>query len=131
MSGARQGLFRSTDGGAQWTALDTGIASPNVQVVAADPLIGGTVYVGIFLNNLLKSTDGGRTWTRLVVDTSPRASVFTLAFNPLRSQTLYAGSYSLLARTQDGGATWAYTGTEKAGAIAVDPSNPSIVYAGR
>ena len=129
--GSSQGLFKSTDSGVQWTALDTGVASKDLQVVAADPFTSGTVYAGISQNNLLKSTDAGRTWTKLVVDTAPRASVFTLAFDPVHAGTVYAGSYSALARTQNGGATWAYAGTDKAGAIAVDPSNPSIVYAGR
>ena len=129
--GAAQGIFKSTDGGDQWTRLDTGFPSVEVEAVAVDPFATGTVYAGTALNNLLKSTDGGRTWTKLVVDTSPRATVFTLALDPLHSQTMYAGSYSALARTQNGGATWAYAGTDKAGAIAVDPSNPSIVYAGR
>jgi len=125
------GIFKSTNGGTQWTAITTGLPSLAVGTVLPDPFTAGTVYATGFGNNLLKSTDGGRTWAAIGVDSSPRHTIFTLAFDPSRPNVMYAGSYSALARTQDGGASWAYSGTDKAAAVAVDPVNPSIVYAGR
>ena len=121
------GLFKTTDGGAQWASID----SSAFDLVAVDPFNSRTLYAARSLENLVRSGDGGQTWGKIAVDTSPRHTVFSLAFDPRRPQGLYVGSYSALARSQDGGASWAYAGTQKARAIAVDPLNPSTVYAGR
>jgi glucose/arabinose dehydrogenase/photosystem II stability/assembly factor-like uncharacterized protein len=121
------GLFKTTDGGVQWTS----IASSAFDLVAVDPFNSRTLYAARSLENLQRSGDGGQTWGKIAVDTSPRHTVLSLAIDPGRPQKLYVGSYSALARTEDGGASWAYTGTQKARAIAVDPLNPSTVYAGR
>jgi glucose/arabinose dehydrogenase len=121
------GLFKTIDGGAQWTAIDPSIFS----IVAVDPFDSRTLYAARPGDNLFKSTDGGHSWAKIAVDTSPRHTIVSLAIDPARPQRLYAGSYSTIARTLDGGASWAYAGTDKASAIAVDPLNPSIVYAGR
>src|SRR5439155_563371 len=83
--------------------------------------IAVTVYAGGSGNNLFKSTDGGRSWATIAADTSVRATVSSLAFDPLHAQSLYAGVYSTIARTQDGGATWAYGGPSNVVAIAVYP----------
>jgi glucose/arabinose dehydrogenase/photosystem II stability/assembly factor-like uncharacterized protein len=124
-----KGVFKSTDGGAHWNAINTGLGSVGVNVVAADPFMPHTVWAGT-TGNLFKSSDGGNSWTRIAADTFFRPSVFSLAFDPVRPQSIYAGVTGTIGRTQDGGTTWAYGGPAEATAIAVDPSNPLTVYAG-
>src|SRR5207244_11670334 len=40
------GVFKSTNGGARWTAVNTGLTNVNVLALAIDPLVPSTVYVG-------------------------------------------------------------------------------------
>jgi hypothetical protein len=66
-----QGVFRSTDGGASWTASTTGLNPPNspflvapdlgVLRIVADPVRPGTLYCSTTYD-LFRSTDGGQTW---------------------------------------------------------------------
>src|SRR2546430_15489671 len=101
-----------------------------LEVVAADPFIAGTVYAGGSGNNLFKSTDGGRSWATIAADTSVRATVSSLAFDPLHAQSLYAGVYSTIARTQDGGATWGYGGPRHDVGVAGEPPKTPTGYSG-
>jgi len=130
-SGGERGLYKTTDGGATWTAVlsispDTGISdvvfdpkNPNVLFASAyqrrravGQMIGGGPEGGIF-----KSTNAGRTWTKLTkglpagdmgrvglaVDgrKSP-AAVFAI----VDAKREEAGFY----RSDDGGVTWTRIG---------------------
>ncbi|HXR80368.1 MAG TPA: hypothetical protein VN763_05595, partial [Saprospiraceae bacterium] len=80
--GVSGGIFRSTDGGANWTKVTPANEVHNVSSVAQDPrpgnqdtwYAGGGEYVGSSTDasgagylayGVLKSTDNGATWTRL------------------------------------------------------------------
>ena len=78
---ASMGMFKSTDGGATWTAINTGIdltpgARETISAIAIDPantqqiFVSRGVWVGTstveyFPTGLLASRDGGSTWTAL------------------------------------------------------------------
>lgn len=77
-----------------------------------------------------KSTNRGRSWTRLTPTTNNMNRQFLSLGYDYRSNTLYAGSHgSGIARSTDGGASWAYFNTGlPSGAliipqIEIDPAN--------
>lgn len=147
---AQGGVWKSDDGGIHWHSIfdDQPVASiGSIAVAASDPNV---VYVGSGEANIrgnvipgegiFRSTDAGKTWTQvwkqvgqigqMAID--PRSSeiafaaVLGHAFGPNPERGVY--------RTTDGGATWKrvlfkddQTG---ASAVAIDPNNPRIVFAG-
>ena len=40
------GVFKSTDGGGSWSAINTGLTNPFVRALAVDPLTPTTLYAG-------------------------------------------------------------------------------------
>src|SRR5437867_5515070 len=59
------GLFKSTDGGANWSA--TGLTNIYVSALAIDPVTTTTLYAGTLPyagtdGGVFKSTDGGASW---------------------------------------------------------------------
>jgi photosystem II stability/assembly factor-like uncharacterized protein len=78
------GLFKTVDGGANWTALNATLNA----FIAIDPINPAILYVSSTTSGLFRSTDGGNTFTQLT--TSPNTISWPVAINPLTTTTLYA-----------------------------------------
>src|SRR5436189_276047 len=82
------GVFKSTNGGGSWSAVNTGLtdnnASRNVAALTIAPQIPTTLYAGTG-GGLFKSTNGGGNWSAL---NSGLGGL--LAIDPQRPATLYA-----------------------------------------
>lgn len=69
--GGRPGLYRSTDGGDTFDALDTGlgpdcpIGVPRITNVVIDPVDPDELWMGVEVDGVYHSTDGGDTWEHL------------------------------------------------------------------
>jgi photosystem II stability/assembly factor-like uncharacterized protein len=81
--------------------------------------------------NLYKSTDGGVTWKSLMW---AYVHYWSLAIDPLRPTTLYAGTNGGLYKSTDGGETWSAANRGLPGptvrVLAMDPGRPMTLYAG-
>jgi photosystem II stability/assembly factor-like uncharacterized protein len=141
-AGENNGIEKSVDGGVTWTALPA-LSVPYFAVVV-DPLHPATVYASSDMG-VAKTTDGGMTWTVLPSSGLPGAAhLGNLAIDPRAPGTLYASEgFSPtppaitglgIYKTIDGGATWtAITsgpGATYVYALAIDPTNSAVIYAG-
>jgi photosystem II stability/assembly factor-like uncharacterized protein len=147
---ASGGVWKSEDGGGSWKPVFDEQPVSSIGSIAIAPSDPNVVYVGsgeanirgnvAAGNGIYKSTDGGKTWshvwtqegqigTMVVHPKNPDiafAAVLGHAFGPNPERGVY--------RTTDGGKTWkqvlkkdADTGASD---VALDPSNPEIVFAG-
>ncbi len=124
-------ILRSTDAGANWTAIQNGLP-PSLGHLAIDPLQAGTVYTAASNGDVYKTVDGGNTWT-LVSSAFHARTVEWLAAAP--SGSLYAAvRYDNVYVSEDGGQTWSPLGnsTEPLSftALVADPDDDCRVYAG-
>jgi photosystem II stability/assembly factor-like uncharacterized protein len=125
--GVSGGLFKSTDGGANWRPVDDQMSNLIVSWIAIGP--DGAIYVatgeglaqpsGINYNTgsigggIFKSTDNGNTFT-LLPSTKPTpnnpsaefAIVNSIAVDPNNPNRIYAGTSRGLRVSEDGGQTW-------------------------
>lgn len=109
-------VWRSTNAGATWQEISTGLPKRYVTSVAADPVDANTIYAtfsgfGQDLHDphVFRSTDRGATWQ----DASgnlPDAPVNDLVADPLLPGTLYVGTDLGVFVTRNHGATWAPLG---------------------
>lgn len=127
------GVYKSTDGGTTWSAINSGLpALPMVNALALDPLSSSTLYAGT-ISGLFKSLDGGNTWNSVGSPLNNDA-VVALAINPQDSSTLYVSTNgSGVFESSDGGATWSAINVGlPANAIvwqlAIDPQPPFTLY---
>ena len=123
-------LFRSDDGGVNWTDVSPpGVTSGNdVTEIAVAPTSEAVVYAGG--SGLTKSIDGGRTWTPAESGLPAESAVSAIAVDPGLPTTVYAGTSNGLYRSPDAGAHWQPTTVSgEVTSIAVDPAGSSTVYA--
>ena len=57
------GVFKSTDGGGSWSAVNDRPDHPSVYALAIDPQTPATLYAGTWEGGVFKSTDGGESWS--------------------------------------------------------------------
>ncbi len=129
----RSGLLGAETGAAgvnRWTT--GGPAGGDILSLAIDPETPSTLYAGGW--GLFRSTDGGESWLEL--DVAPAIFQFlALAVDSQASATVYAGTTVGLFRSRDGGGSWTaindgFRPSGGAFALAVDPQEPAILYAG-
>jgi photosystem II stability/assembly factor-like uncharacterized protein len=122
-------LFKSMNGGVNWTRSTAGLASITVNALAVSPTDAATVYTAAG-NDLFKSVDGGAFWTSLFTfrlfdpanaavpsffpDGSPTYPV-SMLIDSSNPNILYVSSVrgngcyyadNLLFKSTDGGLTW-------------------------
>ena len=85
------GVFKTTNGGGSWAAVNTGLTNFQVTALAIDPQTPATVYAGT-ANGVFKSTDGGMSWSAVNTGLNNNLYVFALAIDPQTPTTLYAGA---------------------------------------
>ena len=114
---ANRGLFRSTNGGANWTAIGTGSGSATItnraSSIVYDPTTSNTFWESGIYNGggVYRTTDNGATFQQLGSVTHIDQVAVDLT-DPAR-RTLLAGGHEQaqkLWRSADGGATWTEIG---------------------
>ena len=111
-------LYKTTDGGASWGALNTGL-SPGAYItaIALAPSDSSTIYLlapafnpsipnGPQVGGLVKSSDAGQTWTPVNCQFLSIVLATSLAVDSNAPDTLYIGDSQGLQKSTDGGQTW-------------------------
>jgi len=136
-------FLRSTDGGATWIHMDTGLGldSAVIQTMIGTK-VSGTLYVLTepgrdpnATHGLFKTVDGGATWTRL---TNAPSLIYGLAADPTNADIIYAVTCcginaSTLFKSVDGGATFAAINAglpTSVTSFAINPAKPVDVFVG-
>ncbi len=148
---ASGGLWKTTDGGTYWDPIFDGQTAQSIGTIAVAPSDPNVVWVGSgepwirshisIGDGVYKSTDAGRTWTKTGLEKSGRFA--RLLIHPQNPDVVLACAIGTaygpqpergVFRTTDGGKTWdrVLFVDENTGCadIAMDPSNPRIVFAG-
>ena len=122
------GLYRSTDGGDNWTKIPGFDSSEHIARIAIDPTNSNNIFVavpGALWSNsshrgLYRSTDGGKTWTKSLY-ISDKAGCAEVIIDPQNPKTVYASTWEFrrqpfafnsggpgsgMYKSTDGGATW-------------------------
>lgn len=126
---------RSTNAGASWTAIQSGLTGTGAWVAPIVQNPPGTnaniFYCGY--QEVFKSTNKGTSWTQLA-PLGSSGDVLHITIAPSNTNVIYASRAASIYQTTNGGTSWnSITGTLPVGSaqisgIAVDNTNPNNVY---
>jgi photosystem II stability/assembly factor-like uncharacterized protein len=132
-------IYTSSDGGKHWQLLHN-LGRPRLFVdhIIVDPRNPKVLYVGAHRHDVpggfFKSTDGGQTWresTQL-----KNEAIHSLAQSESDPDTLIAGTFNTIFRSDDAGETWKQLptshvqGLNHVESLAFDPRTSQTIYAG-
>ena len=121
--------FKSTDGGASWRASGSEPIGSAVLSVAVDPANPLTTYAGAW-PGVFRSDDGGLHWNLVGQQFGPM-SVKQIVFDPVQTSTVYAAAYDRgVVKSIDRGDHWTFLTGGYPSSLAIDPTNPQVLYAG-
>ena len=121
-----RGILKSTDGGASWTRLGTGVPTGNdgdaaalflgrnISTIIVDPADSNTLYLSAgragdpIAGGVFRSLDGGLHWTQGTGTEGMRVESLVLdTSSPPGARVLYAGALQLgVLKSTDGGQSW-------------------------
>jgi photosystem II stability/assembly factor-like uncharacterized protein len=145
----KSGVFKSTDGGTSWSAVNSGLETDiprgydYISVLAIEPQDPNTLYAARHYADcedcgtaLFKTTNAGANWTS--VGSLGPVTVFAVAIHPEVLDIVYAGTSAGVFKSTDAGAIWIAARTRQTAdadgrvvvpTLAIDPQNPDTVYA--
>ena len=148
--GVAGGVWRTTDGGINWTPLFDKEPISSVGAIAIADSNPNVIYVGTgescirgnisYGDGMYKSTDGGKTWTHIGLSNTQH--IARVLVHPRNPDVVYVAALGHaygpnpdrgVFRSTDGGKSWEKIlfKDEKTGAIdlASDPHNPNVLFA--
>ncbi|MBI1798485.1 MAG: hypothetical protein HYR73_02235 [Candidatus Eisenbacteria bacterium] len=149
LGSANGGVFKSTNGGTNWTPIFDNNGIYSIGALALDPNNSSTLYVGTGEanssvdsydgNGLYRSTDAGQSWLLLGLEATRR--IGRVAVDPSNSSRIFVAAMGTqfstgpdrgLYRSEDGGASWSQVlfVSDSTGAcdVVINPAHPETLY---
>ncbi len=130
-------LYCSLDSGQTWqgrTPVSTYVNAV-INNLIMDPEDSNSLYVTAQVSAAANAAnfathDGGITWQQLTPTGISVVGVYALAINPTNSRQLWSAQTDGIWMSADRGQTWTNVFSSPVVSIAIDPSNPAVVYVG-
>ena len=145
------GVFKTTDGGDTWVPMTDKYFGGTIGGIAVSPSNPDIVYVGggefairgnvSHGDGMWKTTDGGKTWSNIGLNDTRQIS--KVRVHPTNPDLVYVAAQGHVwgpnnergvFRSKDGGKTWSKIlfrdDSTGAADLVMDPTNPSVLYAG-
>lgn len=135
-AGTLEGVFRSTDEGANWSEISPAGSSEihEVESLAVDPANPEIVYAGTW-HLPWKTEDGGKNWRNIKQGIIDDSDVFSIILDPERPSTVFLSACSGIYKSETAGAKFRRiegipSTARRTRVLKQDPTDHKIVYAG-
>ena len=130
------GIWKTTDGGQNWSCLTDNMSNIDVYSLALAPNNSNTYFWGSTEGRIFKSTDGGASWTLLNGSSSMGSSIYDrvnkILIKPENTDIMYASVENEgVFRSTNGGVSWSKIHSESYDGYDIEfkPGNTNEVYA--
>src|SRR5436190_8685297 len=116
LAAAGGGVWKTTNGGTNWTVLTDGLSSLSSGALALDPQHPDTVLYAtgelhdsgdsFYGDGLFRSLNGGTSWAKIATRSTIGSYVARIAMHRTNSQLLYSAGSRGFSRSIDGGVSW-------------------------
>ena len=130
------GIYKSINSGISWTA--SGLNNESVRSIEIDPYNSSIIYVATG-SGIYKSLDAGNNWQALSDAGLDATDIKKITLNPAdpnlvpapgQTDILFAAAIGGIYKSTDGGGTWIKSASGDYSAVAIDPLQPTNIYAG-
>ncbi len=136
------GIYKSADGGQRWRESNVGWANDGALSLVFHSENPDIIYAGTY-NGISRSMDGGEHWQKLNQGWPEEQWVFSIAFDPVDSNVMYAcsknggvsreGFRGTVMKSTDGGSNWfsitnGLSLNQEFYKVIVDKNDPDIIY---
>ena len=130
------GIWKTTDGGQEWSCLTDNMSNIDVYSLAVAPDNNNTYFWGSTQGRVFKSTDGGTSWALLngnsLIGSSSYDKVNKILIKPENTNIMYASVENEgVFRSTNGGVSWSKIHAESVRGYDIEfkPGNTNEVYA--
>ncbi|HMQ69523.1 MAG TPA: T9SS type A sorting domain-containing protein [Ignavibacteria bacterium] len=140
IAAAQGGVWKTIDGGINWTVLTDNIGSIASGDIAIDPNNPNTLYYGTgelnysgdsqYGDGIYKSTNAGLNWIQ--ISTASLTGLYTgkIIVDPSNSNIVFAAGNIGVFRSTNAGINWLSILQGNFTSLVIDPVSPNILYAG-
>lgn len=140
IGGAQGGVWKTTDGGVNWTPLTDYLSSLATGALAISPQNPQVIYYGTgeqdfsgdsyYGDGLFKSTNGGSTWVKIAEKTAVGSYIARIIVDPSDSMTIHLVSDLGYLKSTDGGFHWNnYLSVNWGTDLVMNPDSSNILIA--
>jgi len=133
------GLWKTTNGGSNWTCLTDGMPSLGVSGIVVHPTSPNTIYIltgdgdgsDTYSIGVMKTINGGENWnfTGLEWGVQDFVGAFKLIMHPNSSSILFAVTTAGVYKTVDDGLSWNLVIEDPCEDLEFKPGDPTMMYA--
>lgn len=128
--GGLTGVYRSRDAGLNWEKISDQI---NVESLAIDPRTTDRIYVGTWRQGW-RTDDGAKSWKHIANGMVLDTDMFSIYIDPIRPDNVWVATCGWVYNSQNVGDVWTRYrdgfDNRRIHDVKIDPSDPSVVYAG-
>jgi len=97
------GVFKSTNNGTNWLAVNTGLSDTSIMALAVN---GSYIFAGTVNGGVFRSSNNGTNWVSMNAGlTNP--TIYSLGVN---GTNIFAGTYNGIYLSTNNGVSWSFTG---------------------
>ena len=127
------GVFKTTDGGENWSTMNELLGDTFTKVMAIHPNKQDVLYLGTDGGGMYQRTSDSSEWEE-IIEGMKNTYIKALVMDPKDPNMMYAGTDGGVSKTTNGGDAWVQVNngltTRYILSLAIDPENTNILYAG-